>query len=342
MRLTWLVAAVETRRVSTRGLYVCGLLAAILVLGLSASASRSFATGVVPVKQYEHHASSQHSIADGWVEVHGQKFSFDCSGTGSPTVVFEAGGGFDSTEWVDVQPEVAKTTRACAYDRLGEGLSGPVRPGVVQTVASQAETLRAVLDAARIEPPYVLVGHSWGGAIVQRFAFDYRHTVAGIVLVDSQEADVIGRWLAMLPRAPKSKVDPFAEVRAELNDALKPSLNPEHFDATASVHQLHELTSLGSLPLVVLTAGTSQIAAGLPSPYGARSYQIWLHAQSQLAALSSGSLQAVDTFSGHMIPTEDPRAVVAAVNHVVSAARRRGRLPRCLTVFRGIVGIHCS
>jgi hypothetical protein len=65
MRLTWLVAAVETRRVSTRGLYVCGLLAAILVLGLSASASRSFATGVLPVKQYEHHASSQHSIADG-------------------------------------------------------------------------------------------------------------------------------------------------------------------------------------------------------------------------------------------------------------------------------------
>lgn len=103
------------------------------------------ACGVHVVKAHEHRSSSQHSLVHGTVEVHGQKFEFDCSGSGSPTVVFEAGLTFDSTEWAEVQPQVAKSTRACAYDRLGEGLSGQVRPGVVQTVAVQAETLRAVL-----------------------------------------------------------------------------------------------------------------------------------------------------------------------------------------------------
>jgi pimeloyl-ACP methyl ester carboxylesterase len=317
-------------------MHVWVLLVAIVVFGLSASRSSSSDSVAV-----EHQASSRHLIADGWVEVHGQRFWFECSGSGSPTVVFEAGGGSDSTDWGDVQPEVARSTRACAYDRLGEGQSAAVRPGVLQTVDSQAKTLRAVLNAARIEPPYVLVGHSWGGGIVQRFAFDYRETVAGIVLVDSAQADVIPRWLAMLPHPPKSGVDPFAQVRAELTQALQPLTSPEHFDVRASVPQLRKVTSLGSLPLVVLTAGTSQLAAGLPSPYAERSYQIWLEAQAQLAALSSDSVHAVDTFAQHQIPTEDPEDVIDATNLVIRAARSHGRLARCATIFAGIAGIHC-
>jgi pimeloyl-ACP methyl ester carboxylesterase len=321
---------------------VAWVFAAIFLLGLSASPTPSLAGALVAVAQHEHHVSGQHSSAEGRVKVDGQTIWFSCSGTGSPTVVFEAGGGFDSTEWAAVQPDIAKTTRACAYDRLSEGQSDLVRPGVVQTVASQAATLHAVLAAARIEPPYVLVGHSWGGAIVQRFAFDYPATVAGLVLVDSQQADVIDRWLAMLPRAPKDKVDPFAQVRSVLTDALKPSLDPAHFDIRASVPQLHRVRSLGSRPLVVLTASTSQLATLLPPPYAARAYQIWLQAQSQLAALSSDSVHAADAYAGHMIPAEDPKAVVAAVRQVIGAARKRGRLPACRAIFRGIVGIKCS
>jgi len=321
--------------------WICGPLTAILIVGLSGLVPRSFASGQVAVGRYGQRASVEHSIGKGRIEVHGKKFWFECAGSGSPTVIFEAGGGLDSTEWVDVQPEVAKTTRACAYDRLGEGQSDPVRPGVLQTVDSQAEVLRALLEAARIKPPYVLVGHSWGGGTVQRFAFDYRSAVAGVVLVDSVEADVLYRWRAMLPPPPKKGIDPAAGARAELTQAFDPKTSPEHFDVAASVRQLRKVTSLGSLPLIVLTAGTSQIAAELPPPYAARSYRIWQEAQAQLASLSSDSVHAVDSFSQHMIPTEDPTAVVAATNQAVRAARKHERLPRCATIFAGVTGINC-
>jgi hypothetical protein len=72
-----------------------------------------------------------------------------------------------------------------------------------------------------------------------------------------------------------------------------------------------------------------------------RSYQIWLEAQAQLAALSSDSVHAVDTFAQHQIPTEDPEDVIDATNQVIRAARSHGRLARCATIFAGIAGIHC-
>ena len=277
----------------------------------------------------------------GRVVVRGQKIWFQCSGSGSPAVVFDAAAGYDSTEWAAVQPEVAKTTRACAYDRLGEGKSDAVRPDVFETADRDAKTLRAVLAAAHIEAPFVLVAHSWAGAIAERFAYDYRDTVAGIVLVDSQQADVIGKWLAMLPPAPRQGVDRFAQVRAELKQALEPLGSSEHFDVPASIPQLHQVRSLGTVPLVVLTAGTSQLASALPVGLGSRSYRIWLQGQSKLAGLSSDSVHAVDATSDHFISENDPRAVVAATKSVIAAARSRGPLPGCSTIFRGLSEIRC-
>ncbi len=288
-------------------------------------------------------ASATRSLpSQGRVVVQEQKIWFQCSGSGSPAVVFDAAAGYDSTEWAAVQPEVAKTTRACAYDRLGEGKSDAVRPGILETTDSDAKTLRAVLAAAHIEPPYVLVAHSWAGAIAERFAYDYRDTVSGIVLVDSQQADVIGQWLAMLPQVPKRGVDQFAQVRAELKQALKPLDGTEHFDVPASVPQLHQVRSLGSVPLVVLTAGTSQLASALPAQLAARSYQIWLQGQSKLAALSSDSVHAIVTTSDHFIPEDHPAAVVAATKSVIVAAKNRDRLLHCSAIFRGLSGIHCQ
>jgi pimeloyl-ACP methyl ester carboxylesterase len=280
--------------------------------------------------------------SQGRVTVQGQRIWLQCRGSGSPAVVFDAAAGYDSLEWAAVQLDVAKTTRACAYDRLGEGKSDPVRPGVLETAESDARTLRAVLAVGGVKPPYILVGHSWGGPIAQRFAFDYHDAVAGIVLVDSQQADVIGGWLAMLPPAPKRGIDPFAQVRAELNQALNPLEGPEHLDIRGSVPQLHQVRSLGSVPLVVLTAGTSQLAPALPAPLATRSYRIWLQGQSKLAVLSSDSVHAVDTTSDHFIPQEDPAAVVAAVASVTATAKRHGRLPSCRAIFRGLRQIRCS
>jgi pimeloyl-ACP methyl ester carboxylesterase len=324
----------ETQGPSSRGL-------SLLAAELGSVSMRWFVGAAAVVLLAGCGASSKHVITDGTVEVHGQTLEVHCRGTGSPTVVFEAGLGFGAVEWVGVQPQVARQSRTCAYDRLGEGESAATRAGVAQTVDDQAQTLRAVLAGAGVEPPYILVGHSWGGAIVQRFAFEHRDEVAGIVLVDSSEADVNGRLLAMLPRCHADGCGSIASVRAGLVDSLKPSLNPEAVDWRASIPQLHQLKSLGSIPLIVLTAGTSDIGVGLPSPYEERTYEIWLRAQSQLAALSSQSVHAVAEHSGHLVPVYQPEAVVAAVNAVVRAARSRGRLQRCHAVFRGVTGVRC-
>jgi pimeloyl-ACP methyl ester carboxylesterase len=117
------------------------------------------------------------------VDVGGHRLHINCTGTGSPTVVIDAGLGDWSTSWGFVQPEVAKVTRVCTYDRAGMGWS---EPGPLPRVASQfAKELHALLHNAKIPGPYILVGHSLGGLPVRMFTHDYPSEVAGVVLIDS-------------------------------------------------------------------------------------------------------------------------------------------------------------
>ena len=93
----------------------------------------------------------------------GRQLYLACEGQGSPTVVMEAGGAGNSESWRFVQPEVAKFTRVCAYDRAGTGRSSSVtKHGTIQAIA---EELHALLPTAGFDHPYVLVGHSLGGII---------------------------------------------------------------------------------------------------------------------------------------------------------------------------------
>jgi len=95
------------------------------------------------------------------VDIGGYRLKVNCIGTGSPTVVLESGLGDMSVEWTRVQPEIAKFTRVCSYDRAGYGGSdaGPLP----RTSAQIARELHTLLRNAGEEPPYLLVGHSFGG-----------------------------------------------------------------------------------------------------------------------------------------------------------------------------------
>jgi pimeloyl-ACP methyl ester carboxylesterase len=122
------------------------------------------------------------------VDVGGHRLHIHCTGTGSPTVVLEAGLG-DFSAMMDAwsAPDVAKNTRVCTYDRAGRGwsesASGP------QDAVGVATDLRTLLRNADVEGPYVLAGHSAGGAYVQVFANLYPDDVAGLVLLDSMSPD---------------------------------------------------------------------------------------------------------------------------------------------------------
>jgi pimeloyl-ACP methyl ester carboxylesterase len=121
------------------------------------------------------------------VDIGGRKLHLWCSGKGSPTVIVESGASGFSIDWALVQPEVAKFTRICTYDRAGFAWSdqGPA----INTVAQTMDDLHLLLRIAKVAPPYVLVGHSIGGLYVRAYQRRYPEEVAGLVLVDATPED---------------------------------------------------------------------------------------------------------------------------------------------------------
>lgn len=124
------------------------------------------------------------------IDVGGWKLHLNCTGTRgaqAPLVLLEPGIGAFSVEWSLVQPEIAKTTRVCSYDRAGDGWSdmGP-HPRTFKQIVYELHTL---LDRAGERPPYVMVGQSYGGWLVRTYRTSYPSEVAGIVLVDAGEDD---------------------------------------------------------------------------------------------------------------------------------------------------------
>lgn len=132
--------------------------------------------------------SAAYTHAQRLVEVTpGRRLNLYCVGSGSPTVIFEAGMGVEAGTWGLVQPGIAERTRTCSYERAGLGFSDPAdRPG---TAANAVDDLHDLLAAANIKPPYVLVGHSYGGMIVRLYADLHPYDVVGMVLVDTAKED---------------------------------------------------------------------------------------------------------------------------------------------------------
>ncbi|WP_052697702.1 alpha/beta fold hydrolase [Luteibacter yeojuensis] len=109
---------------------------------------------------------------------HGRRINLYCRGSGSPTVIFDAGLSDSTRAWALVQPAVSEHHATCSYDRAGLGFSDPAtRPN---TPANDVADIHAALAAAGVKPPYVLVGHSSGGRAVRVFADRYRDEVVGI------------------------------------------------------------------------------------------------------------------------------------------------------------------
>jgi pimeloyl-ACP methyl ester carboxylesterase len=250
------------------------------------------------------------SAPAGVVRVDGRAMYYVCEGSGRPTVVLEAGSPDDSGAWALVQPRVARFTRVCAYDRAGLGRSAAPAHGSKRTAGAQVAELRALLTAAHIDGPYVVVGHSWGGALAQIFASRYSGETAGVVLLDPFFSSPNLVRLLRQGRAP----GPLTKV--------------EHLDLLASLGQLGTVRTLGDRPLVVVRAGKPPPTAELLSTGRA------------LSRLSDDGILAIARTSTHDLPAAppagDPAVAVAAIRGVVEAARSRLRLPACASVFSGL------
>jgi pimeloyl-ACP methyl ester carboxylesterase len=124
------------------------------------------------------------------VDLGGWRLHLNCTGQSSasqPTVILEAGIGDFSVEWSLVQPGVAKFARVCSYDRAGDGWSdlGPY-PRTMHQLVYELHTL---LDKAGVRPPFVLVGHSYGGWLVRLYAYTYTREAAGVVVIEGGGAN---------------------------------------------------------------------------------------------------------------------------------------------------------
>src|SRR5438874_2816633 len=122
------------------------------------------------------------------VDAGGFRLNLYCMGSGSPTVVFDSGWGDWAPAWSKVQPEIAKFTRACSYDRAGTGFSEP--GPMPRTSVRIAEELRTALHRAGLGGPYIRVGSAFGGDNVRTFADLYMDEVAGLVLDDADSEDL--------------------------------------------------------------------------------------------------------------------------------------------------------
>jgi pimeloyl-ACP methyl ester carboxylesterase len=282
------------------------------------------------------------------IDVGGHSLHLSCTGSGSPTVVLEPGGGGMSSVLGWIAPAVARDTRVCVYDRAGRGWSAPADAS--QDGTQIATDLHTLLQRGNVPGPYVVAGHSFGGLYVLTFAARYPDEVAGMVLVDSTAPapatkpraaspgevgsyDITGRVSALASISARlglarlygqtdyGSLPPRSrdEVRASLATASSVrSTIDEYVQANASMEQAASLGDFADKPLVVLTAGSGHDAA-------------WSAAQNDMATLSTNSMHRVIDGATHIsliMDEKDAAATTQAILDVVSSVRSAGPLVR--------------
>jgi pimeloyl-ACP methyl ester carboxylesterase len=317
------------------GRILLGLLALIVLLAASGAAYEAI-MAVGDTKRYPPPGQM--------VDVGGHRLHLHCVGQGSPTVVLDAGLGAFSLDWGAVQPQIATTTRVCAYDRAGLGWSEPgPRPRSPQQFADE---LYALLATSGVEGPYLLVAHSISGKTARLFASQHPNELSGMALIDARHESVddhltpeqvaaedahqqqfqdLIKWMArfglvrllwapawpsMLPGSenlsPESRttIGVLQARPQQIENALA-----EGQGRMESNSQLVAAPPLGDKPLVVLASGQS--IDNLP---------FWKEAQQIMAGLSSNS-RLIIAPSGHAVHFEQPALVVESIRQVVDAAR---------------------
>jgi hypothetical protein len=254
------------------------------------------------------------AAGDRLIDVGGHHLNIRCVGSGSPTVVLEPGLGESASAIARrIAPELAHTTQVCVYDRAGHGRSD------VAPDADATRDLHVLLERAHVPPPYVMAGHSLGGALVLSYAHRYPSQVGGIVLLDSMHphqthtaGSDMGPLLAVVPTLARTGIarllvdpndgDPTAEGRQFVRDVKQ---------MPAQLNRAAKLTSLGDHPLGVVTASNG-------------SQPGWTAHQNDLAKLSTNSFHRTVAGSTHQSLIDDATdasASTRAIRDIVVAVR---------------------
>jgi pimeloyl-ACP methyl ester carboxylesterase len=270
----------------------------------------------------------------------GRKLYIACRGKGSPTVILIGGLRAYADDWMEtlagkpnVFSAVAAFTRVCAYDRPGTPVGDqPSRSDPVAqptTAADAVADLHALIVAAGIETPAVLVGHSYGGLITRLYASTYPDEVSGMVLVDAlseglRQAETQQEWATQREL-----------ISGHTNDSVRLYPALEQLDVDRSFDQLLASSPIKPMPLIVLSAdrpwgpqvpaliAKGELPADVPKDFGYVTDRAQKEAQAKLAALVPGAKHITETHSGHEIHKDQPQLVTDAIREVVEAVRSR-------------------
>jgi pimeloyl-ACP methyl ester carboxylesterase len=274
------------------------------------------------------------------IDIGGYRLHLLCSGEGSPTVVLDYGLIGSYLSWRFVQPEVARFTRVCAYDRAGYGWSD--RSPRPRTPEVMAEELHTLLERAGEKPPFLLVGHSAGGFNVIAYAHRYPDQVAGAALVDASYPDQSGSfpwreklWLRFLQYTAPLGLPRWrhwcAEGPEEIQQVMTafsclPRIFQTNYDQWSlfaeSARQVRALGGLGNLPLAVISRDPERTTRRGEKIVRSVA-QHHQEQQQDLARLSSNSTYVIAAGSGHGVPQQRPDVVVAGIRKLVEEARGR-------------------
>ena len=246
------------------------------------------------------------------VDADGPSVRMLMTGHGDSTVVFESGAGSPLETWVRVQPEVSRFAQTISYDRAGNGLSekGPV-PRDGKTIAGE---LHAALLNLHARPPYILVGHSLGGPYLRIFAEMYPQEVAGMILVDPTQEELIEWAKARDPKPEKP-----------------PRLYDEVDCAPATLAQAHASKVPVGIPVALISGmGPQEIPGFVPADLKAevqKDQQIFYPAKLRfhrqwVDRIPTAKL-IITKNSGHGIPFEEPGLIVDAIRKVVQQTNKR-------------------
>ncbi len=257
-----------------------------------------------------------------------------CTGSGSPTVVLEAGMGGNHLDWIRAQPQISRTTQVCSYDRAGHGWSEPgPKPRTAERIAGELEEL---LRNAGIGGPVVLVGHSFGGVLALYYAGRHADQVAGLVLVDSMHPDQFDRFreagievpeeptrgvIHSLPEIVTSGIPPAYKALAyELatRDSARSFMFNEMRNLQLSLAQVRALPPPGELRAEVILHGRREWDRIYRD---GRMENLWIRMQAELAERIGAKRLVVASNSGHQVPLDAPDLVEKIVAAVVRDIR---------------------
>jgi pimeloyl-ACP methyl ester carboxylesterase len=278
------------------------------------------------------------------VDIGGRSLNIHCSGEGSPTVILAGGSTSPGYVWVPTQRGISSFTRACWYDRASLGWSDPgPDPGWGDAAARD---LHVLVRNAGLAPPFVLVGHSFGGYVIRLYHHAYPGEVSGMVFVDAAHEDagtIQGIPHRERPRLPRSVICGLSIALGQLGmmrliatDPGPPlkDWSPVEWDILARLRRQRKVLladaqvgperataelvrstgGLEDMPLIVLTQGS-------PDSIDAGVLHGWQALQRRFAQRSRRGRHVIVTESGHGIPMEAPAAVVRAVREPVTEVR---------------------